>query len=114
MKRFGTDLTAPFELDVVIGGQVLRTINVGYGVSQVLPIIVDLIAGRQGSWYAVQQPEVHLHPKAQAALGDLIYELEVILSDLFLVNSPKCHQQEIKYSLRKKKQFTQAIKPLYE
>lgn len=75
VKRFGTDLTAPFELDVVIGGQVLRTINVGYGVSQVLPIIVDLIAGRQGSWYAVQQPEIHLHPKAQAAFGDFIYEL---------------------------------------
>jgi predicted ATPase len=29
----------------------------------------------KGHWFAIQQPEVHLHPKAQAALGDLIHFL---------------------------------------
>jgi len=32
-------------------------------------------AGRRSQRYALQQPEVHLHPRAQAALGEVILEL---------------------------------------
>jgi predicted ATPase len=66
---------SPFELRVKFSGVDLNINNVGYGVSQVFPLIVQfLLAGRQTS-FSVQQPEVHLHPRAQSALGDLIYSL---------------------------------------
>jgi len=73
VTRFGKDLSAPFELTVTLNTKALRVNSVGYGVSQVLPVVVELITNSKNSWLAIQQPEVHLHPKAQAALGDVIF-----------------------------------------
>lgn len=44
-------------------------IDVGYGVSQALPVITELFLRGERSVFLLQQPEVHLHPSAQAALG---------------------------------------------
>ena len=46
-------------------------IDVGYGVSQVLPIVTELLRQDAPEMFLLQQPEVHLHPSAQAALGSL-------------------------------------------
>lgn len=45
--------------------------DVGYGVSQALPVIAELLREDPPSVCLLQQPEVHLHPSAQAALGSL-------------------------------------------
>lgn len=50
-------------------------IDVGYGVSQVLPVITELLRPDAPSLYLLQQPEVHLHPSAQAALGSLFCKI---------------------------------------
>lgn len=55
-----------------IAGPASNLMDVGYGVSQVLPIIVDLIMGKKGQIYLLQQPEVHLHPRAQAELATFL------------------------------------------
>jgi hypothetical protein len=87
IKKYGTGVTSPFELDVVLNSKQLSISNVGYGVSQALPIIVELFVRQKGSWYAVQQPEVHLHPKAQAALGDAFYQLAAIEKKKFIIET---------------------------
>ena len=46
-------------------------VDVGYGVSQVLPVITEMLRPDRPSVFLYQQPEVHLHPSAQAALGSL-------------------------------------------
>ena len=46
-------------------------IDVGYGVSQALPLITELVDPEARPLFLLQQPEVHLHPSAQAALGTL-------------------------------------------
>ena len=46
-------------------------IDVGYGVSQVLPVVTELLRQDAPKMFLLQQPEVHLHPRAQAALGSL-------------------------------------------
>jgi len=74
-KRYGKGSSAPFELDVVLTKNPLRITNVGYGISQVLPIIVEAFIKSLHSSFAIQQPEVHLHPRAQAALGDFFFRL---------------------------------------
>lgn len=74
-KRFGKGATSPFEIDIVLNTDPLKITNVGYGVSQVLPIIVESFIQHKRATFAIQQPEVHLHPKAQAALGDFFYHL---------------------------------------
>lgn len=66
---------SPFEILIKFMGVELNINSVGYGVSQVLPLLVEFFSGEPGSRYAVQQPEVHLHPRAQAALGDIITNL---------------------------------------
>jgi predicted ATPase len=75
IHNLGKVPNSPFTLDVHLEKEPISLDNVGYGVSQSLPVIVELIAGKKGDWYAIQQPEVHLHPKAQAALGEMIYDL---------------------------------------
>lgn len=66
-----------YELNVSIDGvdRPLDLTTVGVGVSQALPIIVlGLISGR-GSLLLFEQPELHLHPNVQAALGDFFLAL---------------------------------------
>lgn len=72
---FGQGAKNPFELLVRFKGAELNINNVGYGVSQALPLIVEFLTATTPKLFAVQQPEVHLHPRAQAALGGLIFEL---------------------------------------
>ena len=52
-------------------GPMRNLIDVGYGVSQVLPVVTELFREREAPMFLLQQPEVHLHPSAQAALGSL-------------------------------------------
>ncbi|NKX80117.1 DUF3696 domain-containing protein [Gordonia amicalis] len=47
--------------------------DVGFGISQVLPIVVELLAKTE-SLICVEQPETHLHPRLQARLADLFIE----------------------------------------
>jgi len=49
---------------------------VGYGVGQLLPIVVQSLLTRDGL-ILVEQPEVHLHPRLQAAVGDLFVDTMV-------------------------------------
>jgi hypothetical protein len=47
--------------------------DVGVGVSQVLPVIINAF-GKQNEFIAIEQPEIHIHPALQAELGDLFIE----------------------------------------
>lgn len=53
------------------GSTVLLT-DVGFGISQVVPVITLLLYVPEGSTVLLEQPEIHLHPLAQAALADVI------------------------------------------
>lgn len=46
--------------------------DVGVGVSQILPVIVALIAAQPGQLVYIEQPEMHLHPRAQVALAEVL------------------------------------------
>jgi hypothetical protein len=47
--------------------------DVGIGISQVLPVLVNAYS-MQGQLFAIEQPEIHLHPALQAELGDVFIE----------------------------------------
>lgn len=49
--------------------------DVGFGISQVLPVLVQCFYAAPGSTILMEQPEIHLHPSAQAALADVLIEV---------------------------------------
>ncbi|WP_225991412.1 AAA family ATPase [Actinomadura montaniterrae] len=51
---------------------VVNIADVGFGVSQTLPVIVALIAASPGQIVYLEQPEIHLHPRAQFVFGNLL------------------------------------------
>ena len=68
--------SGPFQLQIRrfdgrTKGPQRNLIDVGYGVSQVLPVVTELLRQDAPPMLLLQQPEVHLHPSAQAALGSL-------------------------------------------
>lgn len=46
--------------------------DVGFGVSQVLPVVVALLVAEPGQLVYLEQPELHLHPRAQVALAQVL------------------------------------------
>lgn len=49
--------------------------DVGFGVSQVLPVLVQCFYAPPGSIIIMEQPEIHLHPSAQSALADVMIDV---------------------------------------
>ena len=64
--------------------------DVGFGVSQLLPFIVQALAGEE-QIISIEQPEVHVHPRLQADIGDLLAECAKKLNNQFLIESHSEH-----------------------
>lgn len=81
VKSFSQKESDPFQIQIRRFGDKGKKgprrnlIDVGYGVSQVLPVITELLRDRVPAMSLLQQPEVHLHPSAQAALGSLFCQI---------------------------------------
>lgn len=54
------------------GKDLVNIVDVGFGVSQTLPVVVALLAAYPDQIVYLEQPEIHLHPRAQTALAELI------------------------------------------
>ena len=61
------------ELQLVTAGSELpvRTSDIGVGISQILPVVVAALDPDRPGITAIEQPELHVHPKIQVELGDL-------------------------------------------
>jgi ABC-type lipoprotein export system ATPase subunit len=75
IRRLSNTEGGPFQLIVGLSGAKSNIMDVGYGVSQALPIITDLVRAQQKTLFLLQQPEVHLHPRAQAELATLFAQI---------------------------------------
>lgn len=49
--------------------------DIGFGISQVLPVLVQCFYAPAGSIILMEQPEIHLHPNAQSALADVMIDV---------------------------------------
>ena len=80
IKQLSKRVSDPFQVQIRkfeggMKGPQRNLIDVGYGVSQVLPVVTELLRGDAPDMFLLQQPEVHLHPSAQAALGSLFCQI---------------------------------------
>ncbi|NQX62892.1 DUF3696 domain-containing protein [Paenibacillus qinlingensis] len=54
-----------------IGGRKYTLNQVGFGISQILPVLTLILSSQPGDMLLIENPEVHLHPRLQGILGDL-------------------------------------------
>lgn len=63
--------TGMSQVEVNTGTGARHINNVGFGISQILPVIVESVLASKDAFVIVEQPELHLHPRAQAEIADL-------------------------------------------
>jgi hypothetical protein len=99
-----------FEVDVAGAGRDTRAnlADVGFGVSQVLPVLIQGLLTRRGGMYLVQQPEIHLHPDAQAGLADFF----IHLASYGVMPVVETHSEFLLLRLRRR--LAEGIRPLAE
>ena len=82
-----------FEIQVKVrSGKFINIMDVGYGVSQCLPVIINVLYhcfnGSTGtSMFLLQQPEVHMHPRSQAELSDFVCNAYKVSGNRFLIET---------------------------
>lgn len=77
IRNFGGGKDDPFQVLVKEytkdgSGKFQNIIDVGYGVNQIIPVVAELFRLSYIDVFLLQQPEIHLHPSAQAAMGSLL------------------------------------------
>ncbi|MCY4401812.1 MAG: AAA family ATPase [Candidatus Poribacteria bacterium] len=97
IKKLGHSLGDPFQLQFKVRGPSSNIMDVGYGVSQILPVLVQVLypsisrnnkrTYSMPSYALLQQPEVHLHPKAQAEFSSLLAKLANQGNQSFIVET---------------------------
>jgi len=97
-----------FEVDVSGAGRGTKAnlADVGFGVSQVLPVLLQGLLMRRGGIYLVQQPEIHLHPDAQAGLADFF----IYLASYGVITIIETHSEYLLLRLRRR--LAEGIKPI--
>jgi hypothetical protein len=73
--------------------------DVGFGASQVLPIIARLALAPPGSFLLIEQPELHLHPEVQGELAEVMIDLAVERNLNLFIES---HSENMLLRLRRK------------
>ncbi|MFC1901367.1 DUF3696 domain-containing protein [Chloroflexota bacterium] len=56
-------------------GEEVNIADAGFGISQILPILVAGYFIPTNSTFIIEEPEIHLHPRAQSEIGTFLYEI---------------------------------------
>ncbi|WP_258224662.1 AAA family ATPase [Aeromonas sp. HMWF014] len=65
----------------------LELTDVGFGISQALPILVQAYLSPKNSITIIEQPEIHLHPKMQAWLADALISIAIYDEKKFIIET---------------------------
>jgi len=81
-RKVGAKAIDDTQVELLVGRLPIGSVNsskdmvsiadVGFGVSQTLPILVALLTAEPGQLVYIEQPEIHLHPRAQMAMAKIL------------------------------------------
>lgn len=80
-----------YEILVRRGQRKSNLVDVGFGISQVLPMLVLAHFVPRGTTIIAEQPEIHLHPRAQTALAELMVTVANTRNVQFIVETHSEH-----------------------
>lgn len=90
LDRLATSDNFDFSL-ALPDGAALPIADLGYGVSQVLPVLVQCVFSEKGNTLLFEQPEIHLHPACTTKLLDVFIETALVKRARIIVET---HQKE--------------------
>ncbi|MCP4395997.1 MAG: AAA family ATPase [bacterium] len=76
--------------------------DVGFGISQVLPIVIQVYTATSDSIVLIEQPEIHLHSRAQSELADLLLQAIYAQEEGFLRLIVETHSENLLLRLRRR------------
>jgi len=91
MKLVRQGKSTNYDVVITTQGREANIMDVGFGVSQVLPMLVLAYFVPRGATIVAEQPEIHLHPLAQSALADLMVEVASERKVQFIVETHSEH-----------------------
>lgn len=66
------------------GEKLIPINNVGFGTSQIIPVIFEILANHNNKLFFIDEPEIHLHPSAQSKLADFFLNMALIGKRIFV------------------------------
>ena len=69
--------------------------DMGFGTSQILPIIIQSSMSNRNDLIIKEQPELHLHPRVQASLADFFYKNSFKKAKIFIRNTFRLSSRKI-------------------
>lgn len=82
VKELIPDYTS--EILLVFKNKKIPINNMGFGISQILPVIFNLLQGENSNLYIVDEPEIHLHPEVQSKLADFFVQMALLNKNIIL------------------------------
>ena len=93
VKNYENNDSGPFQVQFKVrSGAFMNLMDVGYGISQCLPVVTSILKGSSGTdpkntLFLLQQPEVHLHPRAQAEIGNLVCKTYAEFGNRYIIET---------------------------
>lgn len=72
------------EIFVKVNGKEISINNVGFGASQIIPIIADVLTSGRKKITIIDEPEIHLHPKLQSQLAEFFYKMSLLHPNIII------------------------------
>ncbi|MBF0440684.1 MAG: DUF3696 domain-containing protein [Oligoflexales bacterium] len=101
------------EISLRISGREIFINNMGFGISQILPVIYKILSFKSKMFFVIDEPEIHLHPSMQSKLADFFYEMALVGKSMLIETHSEPLLNKLIFLLIKYKQKSNEVAMLW-